>query len=284
MGASAYLLWGVFPLYFAVLAPAGAVEILVHRVFWSALTCALLLSVARGWRLLRVAVADRSTLATLAVASLLVSANWLIYIHAVISDHVVEAALGYYINPLVTVLLGVLVLGERLRPAQWVACGLALVAVGVLSVGYGRPPWIAFALAVTFAFYSLAKNRVGRTVGAITSLTVETGLLTPVAVAAIGFLVWTGQSTFGGHGTGHALLMAVSGVVTSIPLLLFAGAASRIPLSLVGVLQYLTPTLQFAIGVLVMREPMTSARWLGFVLVWLALIVFTADVLRKRSG
>jgi chloramphenicol-sensitive protein RarD len=282
MGAGAYLLWGLFPIFFHALAPAGAFEVLAHRILWSLLTCLLLVLVSRSGTLLVAVCANRRTLATLGFAAATIAVNWLVYVHTVFADNVVEAALGYYINPLVTVVLGVIVLSERLRPLQWVACGLGVAAVAVLTVGYGRPPWIAFVLALTFGMYSLAKNRVGRSVGALHTLTVETAILAGPALAMVIWLQVHGPATFIGAGAGHTLLLASTGVVTSIPLLLFAGAASRIPLSMVGLLQYLTPSAQLLIGVLVFDEPMPPARWAGFVLIWMALVVFSVDLLRRQ--
>jgi len=279
-GVVAYLWWGFMPLYFPLLAPTGPVEIIAHRVSWSLLVCVVLLQVTRAWGSVRAVLRSRRTLATLALAAVLVATNWLVFVFGVLAGHTVDAALGYYINPLVTVALAVVGLGERLRPAQWVALGTGATAVVVLTVGTGRLPWIALVLAATFGLYGLIKNRVGRTVPAVTSLAVETAALTPVAV---GYLVWlaaTGAGTFSAHGTPHALALASAGVVTTVPLLLFGGAARRLPLSLVGMLQYLTPTMQFAVGVLVFGEDMPAARWWGFALVWLALVVLTADGLR----
>ncbi len=277
MGALAYLLWGAFPLYFNALAPASALEVLAHRIAWSSLTCAVLVGVTRSWGGLRRSLADRRVVRMLCAAAVLVAANWLIYTAAVLAGHVVEAALGYYINPLITVLLGVVALRERLRRTQWVAIGLAVAAVVVLTVGYGRPPWVAFALAVTFALYSLMKNRVGGSVSALHSLTIETWVLLLPSLAAIGWLQMNGRATFADHGAAHLTLMAAAGIVTSTPLLLFAGAASRIPLSLLGLLQYLTPTSQLLIGVLMLHEPMDSSRWIGFAFIWAALVVLSFD-------
>ena len=263
MGAGAYLLWGLFPVFFHALEPAGAFEVLAHRILWSLLTCLLLVLMSRTGRLLVDACRTRSNLITLGFAAVAIAVNWLLYVHTVLADNVVEAALGYYINPLVTVVLGVIVLSERLRPLQWVACGLGVAAVAVITVGYGRPPWIAFVLALTFGMYSLAKNRIGRSVGALHTLTIETAILAGPALALVIWLQAAGQATFVGAGTGHTLMMAATGVVTSIPLLLFAGAASRIPLSMVGLLQYLTPTTQLLLGVLGYGGPMPPPRWAG---------------------
>ena len=280
LGTAAYLVWGFFPLYFARLAPTGAVEIIAHRVVWSLLFCVVALAATRSLGTLRDVLRSRRTTAGLAAAGLLIATNWLVYVYGVLSGHTVDAALGYYINPLATVLLAVVVLGERLRRAQWVALGIAGVAVVVITAGVGRFPWIAVVLAVTFALYGLAKNRTGRTVGALTGLTVETATNAPLA---LGFFAWAGaQGTLGftAHGGWHAAALVALGPVTAVPLLMFGGAARRLPLSVMGLLQYLTPTMQFLIAVLVFGEEMPAARWWGFVLVWVALVVMTTDGVR----
>jgi chloramphenicol-sensitive protein RarD len=283
-GASAYLLWGAFPLYFPLLKPAGAVEILLHRVVWSLVVCALVLTVVRGWRQFAAVFRSVGRVGALSAAAVFIAVNWGVYIYAVNSGHVVEAALGYFVNPLVTVLLGVVVLRERLRVLQWVAVGIGFGAVAVLTFAYGRPPWIAAVLAFSFATYGLIKNRVGRGVGALTSLSVETAVLTPFALVWLVWMELNGTGTFTDGGTQHSLLLAAAGVVTAVPLLLFAAAARRVPLSTIGLLQYLTPTLQFLIGVLIMGEQMPPARWVGFTLVWLALVVLTWDGLRTAHN
>ncbi len=279
LGTGAYLLWGVLPLYFPLLAPAGPVEIIAHRVVWSLVVCLLLLAATRSIGSLRAALASRRTALTLAAAGLLIATNWLVYVYGVLSGHTVDAALGYYINPLVTVALAVVVLGERLRRAQWVALALGGLAVVVITAGMGRLPWVALVLATTFALYGLGKNRVGRTVGAVPSLTVETAAMTPAAVAYLAVLAADGDLTLA-RGGGHAVALVGLGVVTAVPLLLFGGAARRLPLSVVGMLQYLAPTLQFVVALLVFGEEMPAIRWVGFALVWAALVVFTVDGLR----
>lgn len=280
LGLGAYVLWGLLPLYFPLLDPAGPVEIIAHRVVWSVLFCLVLLAVTRGMPGLRAVLRNPRTTATLATAGALVATNWLIYVHAVLSEHTVDAALGYYINPLVTVALAVLVLGERMRPTQWVALGLGAAAVVVITTGMGRVPWIALALALTFGIYGLVKNRVGRTVGAAASLTVETAAMTPLALAYLGFLAADDRLTLA-RGGWHAVGLVALGVVTAVPLLLFGGAARRLPLSVVGMLQYLTPTMQFGIALVVFGEEMSAARWAGFALVWAALAVLTVDGLQR---
>jgi chloramphenicol-sensitive protein RarD len=230
----------------------------------------------------RAAVADRRTLLVLAGAAVLIAGNWLVFVYGVNSGHVVETSLGYFINPLVSVLLGVVGFSERLRPLQWTAVGIAAVAVAVLTVDYGRPPWIALILALTFGLYGLMKKLVK--VEAAPGLFVETALVALPAGVALGVLHGSGAGTFAQVGTGHTLLLVSSGAATAIPLLLFAAAARRIPLSTVGLLQYLTPLMQLAIGVFVYDEPMPPARLAGFAIVWLALAVFTADMLRHARA
>jgi chloramphenicol-sensitive protein RarD len=277
-GITAYALWGVFPLYFPLLEPAGGLEIVAHRVLWSLAFIAVLLTVVRRWRLVRATLADRRALLVLAGAAVLIAVNWLVFVYGVNSGHVVETSLGYFINPLVSVLLGVVVFAERLRPLQWTAVGIAAVAVGVLTVDYGRPPWIALTLAATFGLYGVMKKLVR--VEAAPGLLVETAIVALPAVVAIGVLQANGEGTATSGGAGHFLLLMSSGVATAIPLLLFAAATRRIPLSTVGLLQYLTPLMQLAIGVFIRHEPMPPARLAGFVIVWVALAVFTVDSLR----
>ena len=281
-GVACYLLWGLFPLYWPLLEPAGAVEILAHRVVWSLVFVLAVLAVQRNWAWLRPMLDDVAALTRLGIAAALIGGNWWLYIWAVNNEHVVETSLGYFINPVVTVLIGVLVLAERLRPVQWAAIGLGAVAVVVLTVDYGRPPWIALGLAFSFAAYGLLKKQVGVNVGAVQSLTVETAAL---ALPALGFLVWLdaqGRGQFGHSGLLPALLLASAGVATAVPLLFFAAAARRVPLSVLGMLQYLAPVLQFLTGVLLYDEPMPASRLAGFALVWGALLLLTADSLDHR--
>jgi chloramphenicol-sensitive protein RarD len=280
-GVACYLLWGLFPLYWPLLEPAGAIEILAHRIVWSLLVVVTVLAITRSWAWIRPLLADRATLARMTLAAVLIAVNWATYIWGVNNEHVVEASLGYFINPVVTVLIGVLVLHERLRPVQWVAIGLGTVAVVVLAVDYGRPPWIALILAFSFGTYGLLKKQVGVTVGAVQSLTVETAVLFVPALTYLVVLDARGDGQLGHSGLGHGLLLASAGIATAVPLLFFASAARRIPLSTLGLLQYLAPVLQFLTGVLLYDEPMPPSRLVGFVLVWAALAVLTFDGIRQ---
>jgi chloramphenicol-sensitive protein RarD len=273
----------LFPLYWPLLEPAGAFEILAHRVVWSLVFVLALLALRRRTGNLRAIFADPRTRWTLVFASVVVAVNWVTYIWGVNNGHVVETSLGYFINPLVSVLLGVVVLHERLRGVQWVAVGIALLAVIVLTVDYGQPPWIALTLAFSFGSYGLAKKKAN--VGAIEGLSVETLILVPLALGYLFVLRAGEQLQFGQHGWVHALLLVGTGVVTAVPLLFFGAAATRISLSTLGLLQYLAPLMQFAFGLLVFHEPMSAARWAGFGLVWLALALLTGESLvnRRRS-
>ncbi|MBX7269471.1 EamA family transporter RarD [Micromonospora sp. Llam7] len=277
-GLGAYLLWGFFPLYFKLLRPAGPAEILAHRVVWSVAFVALLLAARRNIRFLRALLRRPRALAGIGAAATLIAVNWFTYIYGVNSGRVVETALGYFINPLVVVLLGVLVLRERLRPAQWAALGVGALAVAVLTVDYGRLPYLALTLAFTFGGYSLVKKRLG--LPAAEGLFVESAVLSLPALAFVGWLAATGDATFGHVSAGHTALLVLAGALTAIPLLLFAGAANRLPLTALGMLQYVAPILQLGCGVLIFHEPMPPARLAGFTLVWIALIVFTVDAVR----
>lgn len=275
---AAYGLWGLLPLYWLTLRPATPLEIMAHRVVWSVVFVAVLVLVLRRTAWLRTLRRRPRAAAGLAVAAVLIGVNWYTYIYGVNSGHVVETSLGYFVNPLVAVLLGVLVLRERLRPTQWAAVGLGTVAVVVLTVDYGALPWISLVLAVSFGLYGLVKKVVAAP--PLEGLGVESAVLAVPALAYLATLETGGQAAFGHTGTGHGLLLAGAGIVTAVPLLFFAGAANRVPLSTIAMVQYLAPTLQFLIGVLLLGEPMPAARWVGFGLVWLALAVFTADALR----
>jgi len=279
-GLAAYGLWGAVPLFWPLVARAGSVELLAHRIVWSlVISVALALALLpKGWygRL-----ATRRTLLMLGLAAAVVSVNWGVYIWAVNHGHVVESSLGYYINPILSILVGVLVLGERMGRLQWVSVGLAVLAVVVLTLEYGRLPWISLVLAGSFATYGLLKKQING--GAVETLTVESALLTPVALGYLVYLQFQGASTFGALGWGHSLLLVATGVVTVVPLLFFAASATRLPLSTLGLLQYLAPTLQFLLGVLYFDEQMSAGRWVGFGLVWLALMIMSGDGIRRAS-
>ena len=281
-GIAAYALWGVFPLYFPLLEPAGAVEIIAHRIVWSLVVCLAILAGTRTWAAFGALWHKPRTLLLLGVAAAFLAVNWLVYVFAVNSGHTVDASLGYFINPLFTVLLAVAFLGERLRPVQWTALGLGTAAVVVIALGHGTFPWIALALAASFGMYGFIKSRVGGHVEVASGLATETALVAPLA---LGYWVWlsaAGRSTFGAHGAWHAVALVSAGVVTAVPLLLFGTATRRLPLSVVGLLQYLTPVLQFLIGVAVQHETMSATRWAGFALVWVALVVLVVDGLHHR--
>ncbi|MBO1269109.1 EamA family transporter RarD [Arthrobacter cavernae] len=280
-GIGAYGLWGLLPLYFLVLAPAGAVEIVANRVVWSLLFCALLITIARSWRALGAAMKDRTVMVPLAVAAGLIAVNWLTYTYGVTTGHAVEASLGYFINPLVSVLLGVIVLKEKLRPLQWAAVGIGFIAVGVLTVSYGKLPWIALTLAFSFGLYGFVKKRVGPKVDAVTSLSVETIVLAPLATATMVVLGVSGAATLSSNGPGHFWLLAASGIITAVPLLFFGASARRLPMTTIGLLQYFAPVLQFIVALTAFHETMTVDRWIGFGVVWLALLVLTVDMLRN---
>ena len=282
LGATAYGLWGLFPLFWTLLGSAGALETLAHRMVWSLLVVCLVLWWTGRFGSVRAVLASRRKLGLLAIAAVLIAFNWGGYIWGVTHGRVVETALGYFTGPLVSVLIGVLVLGERLRAGQWTAVGLGGIAVVVLAVGYGQVPWVALVLAFSFSAYGFVKKLAG--VPAVESVGVEALLAFVPALAYICFVEASGSGTFFSLGWGHALLLAGGGLVSTLPLLAFGGAAVRIPLSMIGLLQYLAPVLQFAFGVLVFSEHMPLERWLGFAIVWLALIILTVDGMRSSRA
>jgi chloramphenicol-sensitive protein RarD len=281
-GIAAYALWGVLPLFFLLLRPASAVEIVAWRIVLSLIFCALLLTVTRGWPALVAIVRDRRTTVILGGAGALILVNWLVYVYATLTDHVVEAALGYFTNPIVTVLLGVFVLRERLRVLQWVAIGISAVAVLVLAINYGQFPFIALTLAFSFGLYGLVKKQVGGRVDAVSGLTIETAWLSVPAAVALIVLASSGVLTIGSENVLQTVAMLCAGIVTAVPLLFFAAAARRLPLTYLGLTQYIAPLLQFVIGVFVLQEAMPPARWLGFGLVWIALVILTIDMFRAQ--
>jgi chloramphenicol-sensitive protein RarD len=274
-GLLSYVIWGLFPLFWPLIESAGTVEILAHRIVWSLAFLVVVLALTSGFAWVRTI--GRRRMLQLSLAAALITVNWGVFIYAVNSDHVVDSALGYYINPLVSVALGVLVLHEHLRPRQRMAVTLGAIAVLVLTAEYGKPPWIALTLACSFGLYGLVKKQVG--LEGTQSLAVETSLLTLPALAYVIVLQKSGDATFLTEGSGHALLLAAGGVVTAIPLILFGIAAIRIPLSTIGLMQYIAPTMHFIIGVALFGEDMPPGRVAGFVLVWIALALLTVDAL-----
>lgn len=277
-GLAAYVCWGFFPIYFKQLLPSSPVEILAHRVVWSAVFMTLVLTVIRRWGAIGALVRSPRKLGGAALAAALIGVNWGVYIYGVNTERIVETSLGYFINPLITVLLGVVLLAERLRGAQWVALGLGGLAVAVLTVDYGRLPYIALTLAVSFGCYGLVKKWLA--LHAAEGLLVESAALAVPASIFLAVLAAHGEGTVGHVSAIHTVLVLAVGAVSAVPLLFFAGAANRIPLVALGMLQYVTPVLQLAVGVFVYHEPMPPARLAGFALVWLALGVFSWDGLR----
>ncbi|WP_413600736.1 EamA family transporter RarD [Curtobacterium sp. Curtsp57] len=276
----AYGLWGLMPLLFAAMAPAGAFEIVAWRIVFGLGFCVIAIAVTRSWLRTRSLLVQRRVMGVMAIAAVLIVVNWTVYVIATTTGHTVEAALGYFINPLVTIALGVVLLRERLRPAQWTAVGISVVAVVVIAVGYGQMPWISLALAFSFGLYGLVKKRVGGTVDALSGLTIETMWLTPLAVGALVVLSITGIGggiTFGSEGWVHALIMIGAGPATAVPLLLFASSARRLSLSTLGLTQYLTPVMQLVVGVTIQHEAMSTSRWIGFGIVWCALVILSVD-------
>ncbi|WP_443076975.1 EamA family transporter RarD [Streptomyces sp. SP18CS02] len=271
-------MWGLVPLFWPLLKPSGAVEILAHRMVWSLAVVAVALLALRRWGWIRELLRQPRKLGLITVAAAVITVNWGLYIWSVNTGHVVEASLGYFINPLVTIAMGVILLKERLRPVQWAAVGIGFAAVVVLAIGYGRPPWISLTLAFSFATYGLVKKTVN--LGGLESLAAETAVQ---FLPALAYLIWLGSqgtATFGASGTGHAALLAATGLVTAVPLICFGAAAIRVPLSTLGLLQYLAPVFQFLLGVVYFHEAMPAERWAGFSLVWLALTLLTWDALR----
>ncbi|WP_433162691.1 EamA family transporter RarD [Kribbella sp. CA-247076] len=279
-GLAAYLIWGLFPLYWKLLDRSGAVEVLAHRVVWSMVTIALLVVVLRKFGQVRAVLRDPRRRWRLIAAAVLISVNWGTYIWGVHNHRVVETSLGYFVTPLFTVLLGVLVLKEKLRTVQWAALAIAFIAVIGLTVENGKPPWVALILTFSFGLYGLAKKQAGA--GAIEGMAIETATVAPVALAAIVVLGAQGQSTVTDHGAGYLVVLLLAGPITSIPLMLFGAASTRVSMTTLGLLNYITPTMQFALAVLLFHEAMSPMRWAGFGLVWLALAIFTWDSMAHR--
>ena len=279
-GFSAYLLWGVMPLLFAAAAPTGALELVSHRVIWSLGFCAILLVFTGGflrtWQILR----SPRLFGLLLLASVLIAINWTTFIYGVETNQLVEISLGYYLNPLISIGLGVIFLGEKLRPLQWTAVGFGLLAVIIVGIGLGRVPYLAFTVALSFGLYGLVKNKVGSRVGALEGMAVESLVLAVPSAIYLILLGSMGLQTFTGFGGWHVFVIIITGPATAIPLILFSAAARRIPLSWVGMLQYLTPTIQFTLGVTVLGEMMSTTRWAGFFVIWIAVILLCTDMIR----
>lgn len=282
-GVSAYLIWGSFPIIITASAFANPLETVVWRVVFGFLFAAVLVSITRAWRpIIELAKSPRK-LGWIAVAALFIFINWETYVIAVVTGNTIEASLGYFINPLITILFAVLILKEKLRAMQWVALAIGFIAAVVLTLDYGRPPWFAFILAFSFAIYSLAKNKVGKKIPALQSFTLESAIIMPVALIQLAVVASMGPIMLF-SGAYEASVLIGFGILTAIPLILFGAAASRIPLASIGFIQYLTPTLQFLTAYFILQEPMPAARWIGFGLVWLSLAVLTFDALRARRG
>jgi chloramphenicol-sensitive protein RarD len=280
-GVSAYTLWGLFPIYWPLLKPANPLEIVSHRAVWTLVFCFIILALTKTLKSTLSLLKRPKIVAGLFLGSILISINWIIYIYAANNEHVVEASLGYYINPIVVIATGVIVLKEKMRPLQWTAVGIATLGVAVLTIDYGRLPWIALGLALSWGSYGLVKKQLG--LGALEGLSIETLLSSGFYLA---YLIWLGNS-----GEGHftysltlTLLLIGGGAVTAIPLLLFNGSTNRLPLTLIGLLQYITPTIQFCIGVWYYNEDMSTARWVGFLIIWVALMSLAIDLVKSSRS
>ena len=277
-GIAAYGIWALFPFYFRAVDYVAPIEIIANRIIWSFVLLMIIMTITRQWGTLRIAAGNRKALGLVALGAIFVAANWSTYVIAISTNHALQASLGYFINPLVIVGLGVFVLKERLRPMQWLAVAIAALAVLVLTVSYGSLPWIALILAFSWAIYGFIKRYVGW--GAIESIAVETAVLTPVALAVMLVLFLNGTAVFFADGISTSLLLMLAGPITTIPLLFFTGAATRVPFSTLGLLQYITPIGLFIVGVVFFGEEMSQMRWVGFAMIWVALIVFTIDARR----
>lgn len=277
LGVIGYLIWGLFPLYFVLLDQVPPIEVVAHRVIWSLIFVIVILVIGRQWRAFTSAFTLRN-ITILGSAALFLSVNWLVYVYAVSSNQVVQASLGYFVNPLISVAMGVVILKERLRRAQWIAVGIAVIAVLVLTIAQGALPWIALTLGLSFGTYGLLKKYAN--IPSIQSLGIETAVLFPIALGVLMIAVARNEESFVLDGPSITVLLILLGPVTALPLLAFGGAAIRIPLSTLGLLQYITPIGQFLLGILVFQESMSAGRWAGFVLVWLSLVIFSADMVR----
>lgn len=280
-GFSSYIIWGLFPLYWPLLEPANPLEIVSHRAVWTLVFCLIVLALSKQIRTTLVVMKNPKTMAALLLSTILVSINWITYIWAVNNGHVVEAALGYYINPLIIIAFGVILLREKMRPLQWVAVGIAAVGVLVLTLDYGRLPWVAISLALSWGSYGLVKKKLN--LGALEGLAIETLIS---FIPYVGYLIFLGNQGTGqfGHDPLLTILLISAGAVTAIPLLLFNGSTTRLPYSTIGLLQYITPTIQFSIGVWLRHEDMPTARWIGFIVIWFALAALATDLVRSSRA
>ena len=280
-GVSAYTLWGLFPLYWPLLKPANPLEIVSHRAVWTVVFCVIILAITKSLKSTLATFKRKNVAAKLFLTSVLISINWLVYIWATNNGHVVEASLGYYINPVIIIAMGVILLHEKMRKLQWISIAIASTGVLILTIDYGRLPWIAIALALSWGSYGFIKKSLG--LGALEGLAIETMIS---SVPYLGYLIYLGTEGKGQFGNGVLIttLIISAGAVTAIPLLLFNGATTRLPFTIIGLLQYITPTLQFAIGVWVLHEDMPAARWMGFVIIWIALVVLATDLFRSNRA
>jgi chloramphenicol-sensitive protein RarD len=274
-GIAAYAMWGFFPIYWKLLQSVPALQVIGHRIGWSFALLMAYIFITRQWNDFRRAAFDRKTVGIYTVAGVLLSINWLVYVWGVNAGFIVETSLGYFINPLLSVLFGVIFLREKLRPLQWLPVVIAAIGVAYLTVTYGRLPWIALSLAVSFGLYGLVKKL--SPLGSVYGLTLETGIVFPIAIVYLIVVQSTGAGEFLHNSPSVDLLLIGAGVVTTIPLLMFASAAKQIPLNMIGVLQYFAPTIQFLIGVFIYKEPFDSTRLVGFGIVWVALIIFWVE-------
>ena len=280
-GVSAYTLWGLFPLYWPLLKPANPLEIVSHRAVWTVVFCVIILAITKSLKTTLATFKRKHVALKLFSTSILISINWLVYIWATNNGHVVEASLGYYINPVIIIAMGVIFLQEKMHKLQWISIAIASTGVLILTIDYGRLPWIAIALALSWGSYGFIKKTLG--LGALEGLAIETMIS---SIPYLGYLIFLGANGKGqfGHGILITILIISAGAVTAIPLLLFNGATTRLPFTIIGLLQYITPTLQFALGVWVLHENMPIARWAGFVIIWIALVVLATDLFRSNRA
>lgn len=283
-GLFAYLLWGAFPAYFTLLEPASAFEIVATRIVFTLAFCVIVITVLRRWGAIVAIVKRPKTLGVLGIAAIIIIVNWQVVIVGALLGHFTEIALGFFMNPVITVLLGVVFLREKLRPLQWVAIGVSVVAVVVLALNYGAFPWIGVLTAVSFSLYALVKRQVGQTVDALSGLAIEGAWLLPISIVMLIIINANGALTFGTAGPWHTVAMISTGIVTGVPLLLFAATASRVRLVYIGFLQFMSPVITLVLGIGVLHEDMPPVRWIGFVIVVIAVIILTIDAVRHSRS